>query len=76
MSMLLCAMTLLSHHDAWNSSRNSVGINMLSVCVDAQYSASVATVVTDTTLIPVNDTWHPEITDVVYWGMVCCCSVT
>ena len=34
-----------------------------------EYSASVATVVTDTTLIPVNNTWHPEIENVVYWGM-------
>lgn len=34
-----------------------------------QYSASVATVVDSTNLIPVNSTWHQPIADVVYWGM-------
>ena len=34
-----------------------------------QYSPSVARVVKPTTLVPVNDTWHPRIDDVVYYGM-------
>lgn len=33
-----------------------------------QYSHSVANVVNDTGLIPANDTWHPQIENVVYWG--------
>lgn len=40
------------------------------VCVCApQYSASVAKVVSDTNLIPVNSTWHFPLENVVYWGM-------
>lgn len=34
-----------------------------------QYSHSVATVIADYNLIPVNDTWHPKIPNVVYFGM-------
>ena len=34
-----------------------------------QYSSHVATVVKPDSLLPVNDTWHPPVTDVVYWGM-------
>ncbi len=34
-----------------------------------QYSNSVANVVTDATLIPVNDTWHPKFDGIVYWAM-------
>lgn len=34
-----------------------------------EYSYSVANVVSDTNLIPVNSTWHAPIDDVVYWGM-------
>jgi hypothetical protein len=34
-----------------------------------QYSHSVANVIDDLTLQPVNDTWHPKIENVVYWGM-------
>jgi len=34
-----------------------------------QYSSSVANVYDDTNLHPVNDTWHPKIENVVYWGM-------
>lgn len=34
-----------------------------------EYSASVANFITDTNLQPVNDTWHPQIENVVYWGM-------
>jgi len=34
-----------------------------------QYSASVLNVVDDTNLIPDNDTWHPKIPGVVYYGM-------
>jgi len=34
-----------------------------------QYSYSVATVISDTNLIPANDTWHPKIPNVVYFGM-------
>eukprot|EP00180_Rhodochaete_pulchella_P001470 Plantae.Rhodophyta-Rhodochaete_pulchella.ctg22794.p1 GENE.Plantae.Rhodophyta-Rhodochaete_pulchella.ctg22794~~Plantae.Rhodophyta-Rhodochaete_pulchella.ctg22794.p1 ORF type:complete len:389 (-),score=55.28 Plantae.Rhodophyta-Rhodochaete_pulchella.ctg22794:52-1092(-) len=34
-----------------------------------QYSHDVANVVSDTNLLPVNDTWHPQIPNVVYYGM-------
>ena len=34
-----------------------------------QYSYSVATVISDTNLIPANDTWHPKIPNIVYFGM-------
>jgi hypothetical protein len=34
-----------------------------------QYSYSVANVIADYNLIPVNDTWHPKIPNVVYFGM-------
>ena len=34
-----------------------------------QYSSSVATVISDTNLIPANDTWHPKIPNIVYFGM-------
>jgi len=34
-----------------------------------QYSYSTIRVVNDIDLIPVNDTWHPKIPNVVYWGM-------
>eukprot|EP01104_Vermistella_antarctica_P001315 TRINITY_DN1136_c1_g1_i1.p1 TRINITY_DN1136_c1_g1~~TRINITY_DN1136_c1_g1_i1.p1 ORF type:complete len:445 (+),score=107.23 TRINITY_DN1136_c1_g1_i1:158-1492(+) len=34
-----------------------------------EYSASVANVIDDVNLIPVNDTWHPKIPEVVYFGM-------
>eukprot|EP00026_Physarum_polycephalum_P008362 Phypoly_transcript_08444.p1 GENE.Phypoly_transcript_08444~~Phypoly_transcript_08444.p1 ORF type:complete len:437 (+),score=72.28 Phypoly_transcript_08444:68-1378(+) len=34
-----------------------------------QYSHSVANVIDDLTLRPVNDTWHPQMENVVYWGM-------
>lgn len=34
-----------------------------------QYSASVAAVMDDTNLRPANNSWHPKINDVVYWGM-------
>lgn len=34
-----------------------------------EYSASVANVVSDTDLIPVNSTWHFPMEGVVYWGM-------
>lgn len=34
-----------------------------------QYSPSVANVFDDTNLRPLNDSWHPRIPQVVYWGM-------
>jgi hypothetical protein len=34
-----------------------------------QYSHSVARVINDQNLLPANDTWHPQIKNVVYWGM-------
>jgi len=34
-----------------------------------QYSYSVLRVYNDVNLQPLNDTWHPRIDDVVYWGM-------
>jgi len=34
-----------------------------------QYSHSVANVIDDMNLRPVNSTWHPVINNVVYWGM-------
>lgn len=34
-----------------------------------QYSHSVANVIADYNLIPVNDTWHPKIPNIVYFGM-------
>jgi len=34
-----------------------------------QYSPEVANVYDDTDLQPLNETWHPRIPDVVYWGM-------
>ena len=34
-----------------------------------QYSPSVANVMDDTNLMPLNDSWHPRIPEVVYWGM-------
>ena len=34
-----------------------------------EYSASVAVVYDDTTLLPANDTWHPKIPNVVYNAM-------
>jgi isopenicillin-N N-acyltransferase-like protein len=34
-----------------------------------QYSYSILNVVDDDNLIPANDTWHPKIENVVYWGM-------
>lgn len=34
-----------------------------------QYSPHVATVIKPDNLLPVNDTWHPPVDDVVYWGM-------
>lgn len=34
-----------------------------------QYSSSVATVISDTHFIPVNSTWHPQIENIVYFGM-------
>jgi hypothetical protein len=34
-----------------------------------QYSASVANVIADYNLRPINAEWHPPFTNVVYWGM-------
>lgn len=34
-----------------------------------QYSPHVANVIKPTNLLPANDTWHPKIEDIVYWGM-------
>ena len=34
-----------------------------------QYSESVANFITYDKLLPANDTWHPEIEDIVYYGM-------
>lgn len=34
-----------------------------------QYSHSVCNVFSDKNLEPANDTWHPKISNVVYWGM-------
>jgi len=34
-----------------------------------QYSYSVLNVFDDTNLLPYNETWHPRIPNVVYWGM-------
>jgi isopenicillin-N N-acyltransferase-like protein len=34
-----------------------------------QYSPHVARVIKPENLLPANDTWHPKIADVVYWGM-------
>jgi hypothetical protein len=34
-----------------------------------QYSPHVANVIKPANLRPANDTWHPQIDDVVYWGM-------
>jgi len=34
-----------------------------------QYSHEVANVIDDMNLAPVNSTWHPQIENVVYWGM-------
>ena len=34
-----------------------------------QYSPHVARVVKPDSLLPANDSWHPQIADVVYWGM-------
>jgi len=34
-----------------------------------QYSPSVANAFDDQNLMPVNESWHPRIPDVVYWGM-------
>jgi len=34
-----------------------------------EYSASVANIMDDTNMMPANDTWHPQIDNVVYWGM-------
>ena len=35
-----------------------------------EYSYSVLDVFDDQNLRPNNDTWHPRIQDIVYWGMV------
>lgn len=35
-----------------------------------QYSHSVLNVFNDENLQPYNETWHPRIKDIVYWGMV------
>ena len=34
-----------------------------------EYSASVANVFDDTNMMPLNDTWHPRMKDIVYYGM-------
>lgn len=34
-----------------------------------EYSYSVLNVMDDQNLMPFNDTWHPRIADIVYWGM-------
>ncbi len=34
-----------------------------------QYSYSVLNVFDDQNLMPYNETWHPRINDIVYWGM-------
>jgi isopenicillin-N N-acyltransferase like protein len=34
-----------------------------------QYSPHVATIIKPDNLLPANDSWHPRIADVVYWGM-------
>jgi hypothetical protein len=46
-----------------------VGDGKADTFVGFEYSHSVADVITPTTLRPVNDTWHPQIPDVTYWGM-------
>ena len=35
-----------------------------------EYSSSVFKVFDDENLEPYNQTWHPRIKDIVYWGMV------
>jgi len=34
-----------------------------------EYSAAVANVFDDTNMMPFNDTWHPRMSQVLYWGM-------
>jgi len=34
-----------------------------------EYSFSVCNVFDDTNMMPYNETWHPRMTDIVYWGM-------
>jgi len=46
-----------------------VGDGKLGTFRGFQYSHSVANVIDDVNLAPVNDTWHPQIENVVYWGM-------
>lgn len=46
-----------------------VGDGKAATMREFQYSASVANVMDDTNLMPLNDTWHARIEDVVYTGM-------
>jgi len=46
-----------------------VGDGKLSTFKGYQYSYSRMKVINDIDLLPVNETWHPKIPGVVYWGM-------
>lgn len=46
-----------------------VGDGKLGTFRGFQYSHSVANVIDDVNLAPVNSTWHPTMENVVYWGM-------
>jgi len=46
-----------------------VGDGKMNLFRGMEYSYSVLDVMDDTNLRPANDTWHPKIPDVVYWGM-------
>jgi len=46
-----------------------VGDGKLSEFKGYQYSYSTIKVVNDVDLIPLNDTWHPRMDGIVYWGM-------